>query len=182
MSRLATTYKEKVLPELKKELGDVNVHTVPYVKKVVINVGYGKQSGNAKALETVHNTLRKITGQEPIKTVAKKSIAAFKLREGAEVGMKVTLRGERMYEFMDRLISVVLPRTRDFRGLSPKAFDKQGNYSIGIRDQSVFPELSFDEVTFTHGLQINIVTDSGNIDSSLLLLKKLGFPFERGEE
>lgn len=167
-----------MVASLQKRLKIGNVHQVPKIEKLVLNVGVGRASGDSRALETATNTLRKISGQQPVVTKAKSSIAGFKLREGQPIGVKVTLRGRSMYEFIDRLISVVLPRMRDFRGLSTKAFDPQGNYSIGLRDQSVFPELSYEETTFLHGLQVNIVTNSDR-DLSLELLRELGFPFEK---
>lgn len=181
MSRLQDQYRQKVISQLKDELGVENVHQVPKIDKVVINVGAGRALNDSRLLETAKTTLRKITGQEPVETKARKSIAGFKLREGTPIGVKVTLRGERMYEFLDRLISVVLPRTRDFHGLSLKAFDGGGNYSIGLRDQSVFPELTYEDANLTHGLQINVVTNS-DAEQTTALLAALGFPFEKTEE
>lgn len=180
MNRLQTAYQDKMITSLKDELKLSNVHEVPRIEKVVINVGTGRALNDSRVLETAKNTLRTITGQQPVETLARKSIAGFKLRENVPIGVKVTLRGERMYEFLDRLISIVLPRTRDFRGLSAKAFDPHGNYSLGLSDQSVFPELSYDDVTITHGMQINIVTNT-DPEKSRALLKALGFPFERSE-
>ncbi|MEX0931991.1 MAG: 50S ribosomal protein L5 [Candidatus Saccharimonadales bacterium] len=179
MSRLQEKYQKELVPKLQKELGLKNVHEVPRIEKIVLNIGLGRLSGNPKAFEVAENTLRKITGQNPVKTIAKKSIAGFKLREGQKIGLKVTLRGKRMYEFLDRLIAVVLPRTRDFRGLSRKAFDKNGNYSIGLKEQSVFPELSYDETTLVHGLQVNITTTTSDTEQSIKLLEALGLPIER---
>jgi large subunit ribosomal protein L5 len=153
VARLRTDYNEKFVAELQKELELKNVHQVPRVEKVVINVGLGRAKDDKKTIEAAKNTLRKITGQEPVETVAKNSIAGFKLREGNMIGLKLTLRGDRMYEFMDRLINIVMPRLRDFHGVSNKAFDKQGNYSIGMTEQSVFPELTFEETTTPHGLR-----------------------------
>ena len=135
---LRTLYLEKIVPELEKELGVSNIHQVPKLEKIVVNVGLGRAKDDKKMIEAAKNTLRKVTGQEPVETIAKNSIAGFELREGNMIGLKLTLRGERMYEFMDRLINLVLPRLRDFHGVSAKAFDKQGNYSIGLTDQSVF--------------------------------------------
>ena len=143
-ARLKVAYNQQYVKELVDELGLANPNQVPRLEKIVINIGLGKAKDDKKVLETAANTLRKITGQQPIDTIAKLSIAAFKLREGNKIGLKVTLRGEKMYEFADRLINIVLPRLRDFHGVKEKAFDKSGNYSIGLTDQSVFPELTFE--------------------------------------
>jgi len=177
--RLQNDYNTKFVAELEKELELKNVHQVPRIEKIVINVGLGRAKDDKKTIEAAKNTLRKITGQAPIETVAKNSIAGFKLREGNMIGLKLTLRGARMYEFMDRLINIVLPRLRDFHGVSVKAFDKQGNYSIGLTDQSVFPELTFEETTTPHGLQVVFVVKSQNRDHSKALLSKFGMPFEK---
>lgn len=177
--RLQADYTEKYVSELQKELQLQNVHQVPRLEKVVINVGLGRAKDDKKTIDTAKNTLRKITGQTPVETVAKNSIAGFKLREGNMIGLKLTLRGARMYEFMDRLINIVLPRLRDFHGVSLKAFDKQGNYSIGLNEQSVFPELTFEETTTPHGLQIVFVVRSQERDHSKALLSKFGMPFEK---
>jgi large subunit ribosomal protein L5 len=150
-------YKTTIVPELEKELGLKNVHQVPELEKIVINVGLGKAKDDKKLMEVAGNTLRKITGQQPIDTIAKNSIAGFKLREGNKIGIKVTLRADKMYEFMDRVINLVIPRLRDFHGVSPRSFDKQGNYAIGFTDQSVFPELSFEATTTAHGLPVIFV-------------------------
>lgn len=179
VARLQNDYNTKFVSELQKELGLANVHQVPRVEKIVINIGLGKAKDDKKIIETAKNTLRKVTGQEPQETVAKNSIAGFKLREGNMIGLKLTLRGERMYEFMDRLINIVLPRLRDFRGVSVKAFDKQGNYSIGLTDQSVFPELTFEETTTTHGMQAVFVIRAQEKDHAKALLTKFGMPFEK---
>lgn len=170
-----TVYKQ----ELVKELGLTNINQVPKLEKVVVNVGLGKAKDDKRMLEVAENTIAKITGQKPIDTFAKKSIAGFKLREGNKIGIKVTLRDQRMYEFMDRLINIVLPRLRDFHGVSNKSFDVQGNYSIGLTDQSVFPELSFDETAHTHGLQIVFVVRSETREHAKALLEKFGMPFEK---
>jgi len=145
----------------------------------VVNVGLGRAKDDKKTIEAAKNTLRKITGQEPVETVAKNSIAGFKLREGNMIGLKLTLRGEKMYEFMDRLINIVLPRLRDFHGVSNKAFDKQGNYSIGMTDQSVFPELTFEETTTVHGLQVVFVVKGQEKAHAKALLTKFGMPFQK---
>jgi large subunit ribosomal protein L5 len=144
-------------------------------------VGLGRAKEDKKTIDAAKNTLRKVTGQEPVETVAKNSIAGFKLREGNMIGLKLTLRGERMYEFMDRLINIVLPRLRDFHGVSAKAFDKQGNYSLGLTDQSVFPELTFEETTTPHGMQVVFVMKSQERDHARALLSKFGMPFEKEE-
>lgn len=179
VARLQNDYNTKFVKELQKDLELANVHQVPRLEKIVINVGLGRAKDDKKTIEAAKNTLRKITGQEPVETVAKNSIAGFKLREGNMIGLKLTLRGERMYEFMDRLINIVLPRLRDFHGVSAKAFDKQGNYSIGMTDQSVFPELSFEETTTPHGLQVVFVIKSMERDHAKALLSKFGMPFEK---
>jgi len=178
-ARLKTEYNTKFAAELMKELGLKNAHQVPKLEKIVVNVGLGKAKDDKKTIEAAKNTLRKVTGQEPVETVAKNSIAGFKLREGNMIGLKLTLRGERMYEFMDRLINIVLPRLRDFHGVSNKAFDKQGNYSIGMTDQSVFPELTFEETTTPHGLQAVFVVRCEDKAHSKALLQKFGMPFEK---
>ncbi len=177
--RLKVEYLKTYRPELQKELNLVNINQVPVLDKVVINVGLGKAKDDKKLLEVAANTLKKITGQSPVETTAKVSIASFKLREGSKIGLRVTLRGDRMYEFVDRLINIVLPRLRDFHGVSLKAFDRQGNYSLGLKDQSVFPELSFEETTTAHGLQVNFVMKSQELDHSRALLKKFGMPYEK---
>lgn len=179
-ARMKDLYNSTYAKELKDELKLTNAHQVPRLEKIVVNVGLGKAKDDKKLLEIASNTVRKITGQQPIETVARLSIASFKLREGNKIGLKVTLRGERMYEFMDRIITVVLPRLRDFHGVPTKAFDGQGNYSLGLTDQSVFPELTFDETTTLHGLQINFVIKNVDADHSKALLTKFGMPFEKG--
>ena len=177
--RLQNDYNTKFVAELQKELELKNVHQVPRLEKIVISVGLGRAKDDKKIIEAAKNTLRKITGQAPVETVAKNSIAGFKLREGNMIGLKLTLRGARMYEFMDRLLNIVLPRLRDFHGVSLKAFDKQGNYSIGMTDQSVFPELTFEETTTPHGLQVVFVVKSQGREHSKALLTKFGMPFEK---
>lgn len=177
--RLQVAYKETYVTELVKELGLANVNQTPKLEKIVVNVGLGRAKDDKKIIEAAKNTLRKVTGQEPVETVAKNSIAGFKLREGNMIGLKLTLRGDKMYEFMDRLINLVLPRLRDFHGVSNKAFDKQGNYSIGLVDQSVFPELTFEETTTTHGMQAVFVIKSEDKAHAKALLTKFGMPFEK---
>ena len=178
-ARLKAEYTAKFAADLKKELKLANAHEVPKLEKVVINVGLGRAKDDKKLMEIATNTLTKITGQQPIETTARLSIASFKLREGNKIGLKVTLRGEKMYEFVDRLINIVLPRLRDFHGVSAKAFDKQGNYSLGMVEQSVFPELTFDETTTPHGLQIVFVIKASEPAHSRVLLEKFGMPFEK---
>ena len=177
--RLRVQYNETIAKDLLKELGLTNAHQVPRVQKIVVNVGLGKAKDDKKVMEVATNTLRKITGQSPIQTTAKNSIAGFKLREGNKIGLKVTLRGDKMYEFMDRLITIVLPRLRDFHGVSAKAFDGQGNFSLGMLDQSVFPELTFEETTTPHGLQAVFVIDCEEKAHARALLEKFGMPFEK---
>ena len=179
-TRFLDAYNSQYRQELKDELGITNVNQVPKLEKIVLNVGLGKAKDDKKLMEVATNTLKKITGQQPIETVSKVNIASFKLREGNKIGLKVTLRGDRAYEFMDRLITIVLPRLRDFRGVSAKAFDKQGNYSLGLKDQTVFPELSFEETTTLHGMQVNfVISKSSSPEASRALLTKFGMPFEK---
>ncbi|HUC89851.1 MAG TPA: 50S ribosomal protein L5 [Patescibacteria group bacterium] len=178
-ARLRQEYNTKIAAELMKELGLANAHQVPKLDKITLNIGLGKSKDDKKMIETASNTLTKITGQKPLETYAKKSIATFKLREGNKIGLKVTLRGDRMYEFMDRLINIVLPRLRDFHGVSNKAFDRQGNFSLGLVDQSVFPELSFEETTTSHGLQAVFTIKCENPAHAKALLQKFGMPFEK---
>ncbi|HTH72101.1 MAG TPA: 50S ribosomal protein L5 [Candidatus Pristimantibacillus sp.] len=178
-ARLREQYRSKIAAELKKELELANPHQIPRLQKITVNVGLGKAKDDKKVIEAATNTLTKITGQKPMETIAKKSIASFKLREGNKIGLKVTLRGDKMYEFLDRLITVVLPRLRDFHGVSPRAFDKQGNYSIGMTDQSVFPELTFDETTTVHGLQAVFTIKCEKPADARALLEKFGMPFEK---
>lgn len=176
-ARLKAEYTATYASELQKELGLKNINQVPVLEKIVVNVGLGKAKEDKKVIEVAGNTLRKITGQAPVDTFAKNSIAGFKLREGQKIGLKVTLRDDRMYEFMDRLINIVMPRLRDFHGVSTKAFDKSGNYSVGLVDQSVFPELTFEETTTTHGLQAVFVIKAQSPEHSRALLEKFGMPF-----
>lgn len=178
-ARLKALYNSTYVAELIEELGLKNANQVPRVEKIVVNVGLGKAKDDKKVIATAENTLIKITGQKPIATIAKQSIAGFKLREGNMIGLKVTLRGDRMYEFMDRLINIVMPRLRDFHGVKIKAFDKSGNYSVGINDQSVFPELTFEETTTVHGLQAVFVIRSHEPAHTKALLTKFGMPFEK---
>ncbi|MBI3624424.1 50S ribosomal protein L5 [Candidatus Saccharibacteria bacterium] len=178
-ARLKQLYRAQYLKELQTDLGLANIHEVPSLEKIVLNVGLGRAKDDKKILDVASNTLQKITGQHPVATTAKQAIASFKLREGNKIGLKVTLRGERMYEFMDRLINVVLPRLRDFHGVSRQAFDKSGNFSIGLPDQSVFPELTFEETTTSHGVQVIFVIKTKSVKHAQALLEKFGMPFEK---
>jgi large subunit ribosomal protein L5 len=171
-------YLKTVAPELKSEFGFENVHQIPKITKVVINAGAGRAINDSKVLDNIVEMLTKITGQAPVINKARKSIAGFKIREGMNIGASVTLRGEKMYEFLDRLVAISLPRVRDFRGISAKAFDGQGNYSLGIKEHGVFPEISFEEATNPFGLQVNITTTAKNDAEGKALLTKLGFPFK----
>ncbi|HTH51663.1 MAG TPA: 50S ribosomal protein L5 [Pyrinomonadaceae bacterium] len=179
MARLRDKYKKEIAPALAKEFDIKNPMAIPKIEKVVVNMGMGEASANAKILDVASDELRAVTGQKPVITKAKKSIAAFKLRQGMAIGTMVTLRGERMYEFLDRLISVALPRVRDFRGISAKAFDGRGNYTLGIREQLIFPEIDFNKVDKTRGMNISIVTTAQNDDQARSLLKALGMPFRQ---
>lgn len=181
-SRLRAQYQETVRSELVDELKLSNLHEAPKLEKIVLNVGVGKHKEDNRYKEVVQTTLEKITGQKPVETAAKKSIAGFKIREGQKLGYKVTLRGDRMFDFFDRLVNIVLPRVRDFHGVPTDSFDEQGNYSLGLIEQSVFPELSFDDTVVLHGLQMNFITTGSDKESSRLLLKKLGMPFEKNKE
>lgn len=179
LARLKNSYVTSYRTELKEELDLANINQVPKLEKIVLNVGLGKAKDDKKLLEIAANTIKKITGQQPIETKSRMSIASFKLREDTKIGLMVTLRGDRMYEFMDRLINIVLPRLRDFHGVSAKAFDRSGNYSLGFKDQSVFPELTFEETTTLHGLQINFVIKAVEPEHAKALLTKFGMPFEK---
>ncbi len=178
--RLKALYKDTFVKELQAELSLQNVHQVPKLEKIVVSVGIGKNKDDKRFYEIVRNTLTKITGQHPVDRMAKKSIAGFKIRAGMNrVGISVTLRGARMYEFLDRLTNVALPRVRDFHGVSAKAFDKGGNYNLGMVEQSIFPELTFEETQILHGLQATFVITGGNAAHSRALLEKFGIPFEK---
>ena len=176
-ARLKDIYNEKVQPLLQKEFGYSNPMAIPRVNKISINLGLGEATGNAKLMDTAIQELTAISGQKPVVTKARKSIAAFKLREGMAIGCMVTLRGNAMYEFLDRLTNIALPRVRDFRGINPKSFDGRGNYTLGISDQSIFPEIELDKVKRTLGFDITFVTSSNNDDHSRAMLKALGMPF-----
>jgi large subunit ribosomal protein L5 len=175
--RLKEKYKNEILPAMMKEFSYKNVMQVPKIQKVVLNVGLGEAIQNIKLLEAAQKELGKITGQRAVITKAKKSIATFKLREGMPIGCKVTLRGDNMYEFLDRLISIALPSIRDFRGISGKSFDGRGNYALGIREQFIFPEIDYDKVEMVHGLDIIMCTSAGTDKESKALLRMMGIPF-----
>jgi large subunit ribosomal protein L5 len=178
-ARLKQTYATKVIPALEKEFGYTNPMAVPRLDKISVNIGMGEATQNAKLMDGAVGELGQITGQKPVVTKARKSIAAFKLREGMSIGCMVTLRGERMYEFFDRLVSVALPRVRDFRGVSTKSFDGRGNYTLGIRDQLIFPEIDYAKVEKTKGMNICITTTAKTDAEGLALLRHLGMPFRQ---
>ncbi|AFY78696.1 ribosomal protein L5 [Pleurocapsa sp. PCC 7327] len=175
--RLKTLYQETIVPKLKEQFGYSNIHEVPKVVKVTVNRGLGEASQNAKALESSISELAVITGQKPIVTRAKKAIAGFKIRQGMPVGVMVTLRSERMYAFLDRLINLALPRIRDFRGINPNSFDGRGNYSLGIREQLIFPEIDYDSIDQIRGMDISIITTAKTDEEGRALLKAMGMPF-----
>ena len=179
MNRLEEKYKNEVVPSLMSKHNYKTVMLVPKIEKIVVNMGVGDAVANSKMLEAAMSDLEKITGQKVVETKAKKSISSFKLREGNKIGCKVTLRGEKMYTFLDKLISISLPRVRDFRGLSSKSFDGRGNYTIGIKEQLIFPEINFDEVIKVRGMDIVIVTTAKNNEEAYDLLKELGVPFRK---
>jgi large subunit ribosomal protein L5 len=181
MARVFDQYKSDVIPQLMTEFGYKNVMQVPKLQKIVVNIGLGEAIQNAKAIDAAVSDLAAITGQKPVVTRAKKSIAAFKLRAGMPIGAMVTLRGQRMYEFLDRLTSVTMPRIRDFRGVSPNSFDGRGNYTLGLREQIVFPEIDYDKVDKTRGLEMSFVTTAKNDEEGRRLLALLGVPFARTE-
>ena len=182
MSRLKERYREEVVPAMVREFGYSNVMQVPRLAKIVVNVGVGEALDNAKALDFVIQDISTITGQKPIVTRAKKSVASFKLREGRSIGVKVTLRGERMWSFLDRVINVALPRRRDFRGVSPDSFDGRGNYSMGFREQLVFPEIDYDKIDKIRGFEISIVTTAATDEEGHHLLALLGMPFSQQQQ
>ncbi len=178
-ARLKEKYIKDVTPALVKEFGYKNPMSVPKIEKIVINVGLGEAIQNSKVLDIAVNDLATISGQKPVVTKAKKSIAAFKLREGMNIGSMVTLRGDRMYEFLDRFVNIALPRVRDFRGVSPKSFDGRGNYTIGLRDQLIFPEIDFGKIDKARGMNVCIVTTAGTDEEARSLLRHLGMPFRQ---
>lgn len=180
MNRLKERYQTEIVPALQKTLSLPNVMQVPAPKKVVVNIGLGEAMDNPKALEAAVVDLTAITGQKPVVTKARKSIANFKLREGRAIGAKVTLRGERMWFFLDRLMNIVLPRVRDFRGVSSDAFDGRGNYTLGLREQLIFPEIEYDKIDKIRGMEITIVTNAPSDDQAAVMLQMLGMPFRKG--
>ena len=180
MNKIKERYQKEIVPALLQTQGYTNVMQVPSVKKVVVNIGLGEAMDNPKALEAAVGDLVQITGQKPVITKARKSIANFKLREGRAIGAKVTLRGERMWSFLDRLMNIVLPRVRDFRGVSPDAFDGRGNYTLGLREQLIFPEIEFDKIDKIRGMEITIVTNAPSDYQATALLQMLGMPFRKG--
>ena len=180
MNRMKERYQNELVPALMRDLNLESIMQVPRVQKVVVNIGLGEALENPKALDAAVADLSQITGQKPIITKARKAIANFKLREGRQIGAKVTLRGERMWSFLDRLMNIVLPRVRDFRGVSPEAFDGRGNYTLGLREQLIFPEIEYDKIDKIRGLEISIVTTAPNDDQARLLLQMLGMPFRKG--
>jgi len=177
MARLKEFYSQEVAPAMMKKFGYKNVMEIPKVEKIVVNMGVSEAVGNPKVLDAAVADLTQISGQKPIVTKAKKSISAFKVREGMSIGTKVTLRGERMYHFMDKLVNVALPRVRDFRGISPKAFDGRGNYTLGIKEQLIFPEMEYDKIDKIRGMDITIVTTAKTDEEARELLKLMGMPF-----
>ena len=179
MARLREKYKNEIAPALAKEFEIKNPMAIPKIEKIVVNMGLGEASSNAKVLDVAAEDLKAVTGQKPVITKAKKSIAAFKLRQGMAIGTMVTLRGDRMFEFLDRLISIALPRVRDFRGISGKAFDGRGNYTLGIREQLIFPEIDFNKVDKTRGMNISIITTAQTDEQARSLLKSMGMPFRQ---
>ncbi|MBM4319440.1 MAG: 50S ribosomal protein L5 [Deltaproteobacteria bacterium] len=179
MARLKKIFEEEVVPALTKDFGYLNPMQVPRLQKIVVNVGLGEAIQNRKLLDTAVEELATITGQKPVVTKARKSIANFKLREGMSIGCMVTIRRERMYEFFDRLVNVALPRVRDFKGVSPKAFDGKGNYSLGVKEQIIFPEIEYDKIEKIHGMNISIVTSARTDEEGRALLDRLGMPFRK---
>lgn len=181
MARLLELYKEKVVPELMAEFGYANRLAVPRLEKIVVNMGVGRATENKKRLEDATRDLATITGQKPLVCRAHKSVAGFHLRAGNEIGCKVTLRGKHMWEFLDRLVSLAIPRIRDFRGFSEKAFDGRGNYTLGLGEQTVFPEINLDKVEFAQGMNVTLAISGGNDEASRKMMGLLGFPFRRAE-
>ena len=182
MSRLRERYVKEVVPALTKEFGYTNVMAVPKIKKVVVNMRLGEATSNAKIIEVGADELARITGQKPVVRRAKKSIAAFKVRKGQPVGTSVTLRGDRMYEFLDRLVTIALPRVRDFRGVSPKGFDGRGNFTLGLKDQLLFPEIDYMKVDKARGMNVSVVTTARSDEEARKLLQLIGMPFRTQEQ
>jgi large subunit ribosomal protein L5 len=179
MNRLQEKYQKEAVPALSKAFQFNNIMQVPRIEKIVMNIGLGEAMDNPKALEAAMNDVATITGQKPVMTKARRSIANFKLREGRIIGTKVTLRGEKMWAFLDRLVNTALPRVRDFRGVSPEAFDGRGNYTLGLREQLIFPEIEYDKIDKIRGMEITIVTTAKSDDHARLLLQILGMPFKK---
>jgi large subunit ribosomal protein L5 len=179
MSRMKDRYQKDVVPALKKEFGYTNVMAIPKIEKVVVNMGLGEATGNAKIIDTGSDELARITGQKPVTRRAKKSIAQFKVRQGQPIGTMVTLRGERMWEFLDRLVSIALPRVRDFKGVSPRGFDGRGNYTLGLRDQLLFPEIDYMKVDKARGMNVSVVTTAKTDEEARKLLQFIGMPFRQ---
>ncbi|WP_426417927.1 50S ribosomal protein L5 [Aestuariirhabdus sp. LZHN29] len=177
MARLKEFYNNELIPKLKEELGQANVNEVPKITKITLNMGLGEAVADKKVVDFGLADMEKISGQKPVVTLARKSVAGFKVREGWPIGVKVTLRGERMYEFLDRLLSISIPRIRDFRGLNPKSFDGRGNYSMGVKEQIMFPEIEYDQIDTIRGLDITVTTTARNDDEGRALLKAFNFPF-----
>jgi len=179
MSRLQEQYNGELAGEIQQKLGLKNVQEVPRITKITLNMGVGEAVADKKVLEKARDDLEKISGQRPVIRLARKSVAAFKIRDGMPIGCKVTLRRERMYEFLDRLVNIAIPRIRDFRGLNPKSFDKQGNYSMGVTEQIIFPEINYDEIDAIRGLDITITTTARNAEEGRALLEAFNFPFKK---
>ena len=180
LSRLKEKYQKDVVPALTKEFGYKNVMAVPRIEKIVVNMGLGEATGNAKIVDVGADELARITGQRPVTRRAKKSIAAFKVRKGMPIGTMVTLRGERMWEFLDRLVAIALPRVRDFKGVSPRGFDGRGNYTLGLRDQLLFPEIDYMKVDKARGMNVSVVTTAKTDEEARKLLQFVGMPFRQG--
>lgn len=179
MNQLKEKYRNEITPELAKEFGIKNPMAIPYIEKVTLNVSLGEATSNAGVIDKVLEQMTLISGQKPIATKAKKSISSFKLRQGQPIGVKVTLRGDRMYDFLDRLFNIVLPRVRDFRGISDKGFDKEANFSLGIKEQILFPEIEYSQIDKVRGLQVTLTTSTRDITAARKLLELLGMPFEK---
>lgn len=179
MARLQEKYESELKGEIQKKLGLKNVMEIPHITKITLNMGVGEAVADKKILENAVGDMQKISGQKVVKTLAKKSVAGFKIRDGYPIGCKVTLRRERMYEFLDRLVNIAIPRVRDFRGLNPKSFDRQGNYSMGVSEQIIFPEINYDEIDTIRGLDITISTSARNADEGRALLEAFNFPFKK---
>lgn len=179
MARLQEKYRAELCEQIQKKLGLKNIMQVPRITKITLNMGVGEAVADKKILEHALKDMRQISGQKPIKTLAKKSVAGFKIRDGYPIGCKVTLRRERMYEFLDRLVTIAIPRIRDFRGLNPKSFDRQGNYSMGVTEQIIFPEINYDEIDAIRGMDITISTTARNAEEGRALLEAFNFPFKK---